>query len=252
LAGFDYRNQFPWLDISLAFEGDIQLVRKHQHVSDDLVSLVDTVAAAGTLERVGICRPGDLSPRQSAFVPRLRKLGVYRRRLVCVHPASGNEMRQWPPERFAEISNALIASEEVDIALIGGPDEEAFAASVERHIHDHSRVHNLIGKFKLDELPYFLETCALFIGNNSGPKHMAAGLGVPTVGIHSGVVDAREWGPLGPYAVAVQRNMNCSPCYFATRDQCHRGLACLNGLTAAQIISTCRKFLRLERGLPIN
>jgi ADP-heptose:LPS heptosyltransferase/GT2 family glycosyltransferase len=252
LAGFDYRNQFPWLDISLAFEGDIQLVRKHQHVSDDLVSLVDTVAAAGSLERVGICRPSDLASRQSAFVPRLRKLGVYRRRLVCVHPASGNEMRQWPPERFAEISNALIASEDVDIALIGGPDEEAFAASVERHIHDHSRVHNLIGKFKLDELPYFLETCALFIGNNSGPKHMAAGLGVPTVGIHSGVVDAREWGPLGPYAVAVQRNMNCSPCYFATRDQCHRGLACLNGLTAAQIISTCRKFLRLERGLPIN
>jgi len=252
LAGFDHRNQFPWLDISLAFEGDIQLVRKHQHVSDDLVSLVDTVAAAGTLERVGICRPGDLSSRQKALVPRLRKLGVYRRRLVCIHPASGNEMRQWLPERFAEISNALIASEDIDIALIGGPDEEAFAADVGRCIQDHSRVHNLVGKFKLDELPYFLETCALFIGNNSGPKHMAAGLGVPTVGIHSGVVDAREWGPLGPYAVAVQRNMACSPCYFATRDQCHRGLACLNGLTAAQIISTCRKFLRLERGLQLN
>jgi ADP-heptose:LPS heptosyltransferase/GT2 family glycosyltransferase len=252
LAGFDYRNQFPWLDISLVFEGDIQLVRKHQHVSDDLVSLVDTVAAAGSLERVGICRPSDLASRQSALVPGLRKRGVYRRRLVCVHPASGNEMRQWPLERFAEISNALIASEDVDIALIGGPDEADFAAGVERHIQDRSRVHNLVGKFKLDELPYFLETCALFIGNNSGPKHLAAGLGVPTVGIHSGVVDAHEWGPLGPYAVAVQRNMACSPCYFATPDQCHRGLACLNGLTAAQIINTCRKFLRLERGLQLN
>jgi ADP-heptose:LPS heptosyltransferase len=161
-------------------------------------------------------------------------------------------MRQWPPERFAEVSNALIASEDVDIALIGGPDEEAFAADVERRIQDRSRIHNLVGKFKLDELPYFLETCALFVGNNSGPKHMAAGLGVPTVGIHSGVVDAREWGPLGPYAVAVQRNMVCAPCYFATRDQCHRGLACLSGLTAAQITSTCRKFLRLERGLQLN
>jgi ADP-heptose:LPS heptosyltransferase len=206
----------------------------------------------GMRERAGFRRPADLAARQIAIVSRLKDLGVYQRRIVCVHPASGNEMRQWPPERFAEIANALIATEDIDIALIGGPDEAEFAGDVERRIRKMDRVHNLVGKFKLDELPYFLDTCALFIGNNSGPKHIAAGIGVPTIGVHSGVVDAREWGPLGPCAVAVQRNMSCGPCYLATRDQCHRGIACVRELTAAQILATCQKFLSLERGIQLT
>jgi ADP-heptose:LPS heptosyltransferase len=247
-AGFDHHSAFPWLDVALIFDGDVPLVHKHRHVSDDLVNLVETVAAAGTQERVDFRRPDDWSARQIAIVSRLERLGLYRRRLVCLHPASGNEMRQWPPRHFAEIANLLVATEDVDMVLIGGPDEAEIAGMVERGIRKTDRVHNLIGRFKLDELPYFLDTCALFIGNNSGPKHIAAGLGVPTIGVHSGVVDAREWGPLGPSAVAAQRNMMCSPCYLATRDQCHRGLACVEGLAAENLVTTCRKFLRLGRG----
>ncbi len=252
LAGFNTRGEFPWLDISLSWEGDVQLVRKHQHVSDDLVNLVDAVFEGGMPDRVGIHRSPDWSARQIVIISRLKDIGVYQRRLVCLHPASGNEMRQWPPDRFAEIANALLETEEIDIALIGGPDEAEFAGKVQEHIQNTERVHNLIGKFKLDELPYFLDTCALFIGNNSGPKHIAAGIGVPTIGVHSGVVDAHEWGPLGVSAVAVQRNMSCSPCYLATRDQCHRGLACVHALTAAQLIPMCRKFLTLEHGIRIT
>jgi O-antigen biosynthesis protein len=250
-AGFNTRGEAPWLDISSPWDGDVQLVRKHQHVSDDLVNLVDAVFEAGIPDRVGIRHSADWSARQIAIISRLKDLGVYQRRLVCLHPASGNEMRQWPPERFAEIANALLDTEEVDIALIGGPDEAEFAGKVHEHIQNTERVHNLIGKFNLDELPYFLDTCALFIGNNSGPKHIAAGVGVPTIGVHSGVVDAHEWGPLGVSAVAVQRNMSCSPCYLATRDQCHRGLSCVHALTAAQLIPMCQKFLRLEHGIRI-
>lgn len=249
-AGFNYRNEYPWLDVALTWDGDVQLVRKHQHTSDDLVNLVDAVAAAGN-EQAVFPRSGDWSSREAEITSRLSELNLYRRPLVCLHPASGTEMRQWPPRRFIELANALLATEDVDIALMGGPDEVAVADLVEAHIRPANRVHNLIGKFALHELPYFLSTCALFVGNNSGPKHIAAGLGVPTVGIHSGVVDAAEWGPLGPAAVAVQRNMSCSPCYLAKRDDCARRLACLEGLEAAQILSMCRKLLRFEWGLRI-
>jgi ADP-heptose:LPS heptosyltransferase len=69
--------------------------------------------------------------------------------------------------------------------------------------------------------------CALYIGNDSGPKHIAAAIGIPTLGIHSGVVDPVEWGPIGPSAVALRRNMNCSPCYLANAEDCPRSLACL-------------------------
>ena len=88
-----------------------------------------------------------------------------------------------------------------------------------------------------------LATAAVFVGNNSGPQHLAAGLGVPTIGIHSGVVDAREWGPLGPRAVALRRDMSCSPCYIEHAKDCPRQLACLEQLPVAAVYSQCRQML---------
>jgi hypothetical protein len=80
-----------------------------------------------------------------------------------------------------------------------------------------------------------LGACTLYVGNNSGPKHIAALLGVPTIGVHSGVVDAVEWAPMGPRAMALRRNMACSPCYIERPEGCSRGMACLRGLEPAAV-----------------
>jgi hypothetical protein len=74
---------------------------------------------------------------------------------------------------------------------------------------------------------------------------MAAGLGVPTVGIHSGTVDVREWGPIGANAVAVAREMVCSPCYLSNPEDCRRGLACLRELSPETVYDACRRLLLL-------
>jgi hypothetical protein len=66
----------------------------------------------------------------------------------------------------------------------------------------------------ITDLTVLLRACVLYLGNNSAPKHIAAALGVPTIGIHAGIVDATEWAPIGPRAIALQRHMACSPCYL--------------------------------------
>ena len=97
-------------------------------------------------------------------------------------------------------------------------------------VANRNAVVSVVGKTPLRQLPDLLRACALYVGNNSGPKHIAAALGVPTIGIHSGVVDAIEWGPIGRRAVALRRNMTCSPCYLARMEDCPRGFACMRGL----------------------
>jgi ADP-heptose:LPS heptosyltransferase len=104
-------------------------------------------------------------------------------------------------------------------------------------------VASLVGKTPLGQLPDLLRCCALYIGNNSGPKHIAAAFGVPTIGIHSGVVDATEWGPIGRRAVAIRRNMTCSPCYLARIEDCPRGFACMNGLAPASVLAVAELML---------
>src|SRR5262249_29873043 len=94
-----------------------------------------------------------------------------------------------------------------------------------------------------------LSRAALFLGNDSGPKHIAAGLGVPTVGVHSGTVDVREWGPVGVNAVAVAREMVCSPCYLTNPQDCRRCLACLRELSPEVVYGACdRLWLLRDRG----
>jgi ADP-heptose:LPS heptosyltransferase len=102
---------------------------------------------------------------------------------------------------------------------------------------------SMAGRTSLADLPRLLKNCALYIGNDSGPKHVAAAVGIPTIGIHSGVVDPTEWGPIGPSAVALRRNMTCSPCYLANAEDCPRSLACLKFFEPAMVYETAAMML---------
>jgi ADP-heptose:LPS heptosyltransferase len=236
------RGRFPWLDVAIEWAEDIALLRKHQHTSDELITLVDAVAAASEPDRAVIQQvPGPLSAQALAQIGQSPEM--FSKRVVCVHPFVGNEMRQWPWEYFALLIAELIASENVHVILIGSADEAPLGTKILEAITPTNSAWSLIGRIGLGELPALIARCALFVGNNSGPQHIAAGLGVPTVGIHSGVVDAREWGPMGTQACAIHRLMTCSPCYLSKLEDCPRGLACLRGLAPADVVSLCRRLL---------
>jgi ADP-heptose:LPS heptosyltransferase/GT2 family glycosyltransferase len=241
LAGFDHRNLFGWLDVALEWGGDEALARKRQHTADDLVNLVDAIAAACEEDRQVIVPPRPELPPDLA-----REIGLSADRpLVCVHPCAGSETRQWPTAYFAAVIDRLAEADRAQIVLIGAPGEEPVADDLTRRLRHPEAVVSLIGRLPLPELPGLLTACSLFLGNNSGPHHIAAGLGVPTVGVHSGSVDAREWGPIGPAAVAVAREMICSPCYLAMAKDCRRGLACLGELTPDAVYDACKRMLLL-------
>jgi GT2 family glycosyltransferase len=114
LAGFDMKGKFPWLDIAIEWSEDSALLRKRQHATDDLVNLVDAVAAACEADRAGITQmPSVLSPEALAKIPMASRL--FRKRVVCVHPGAGNELRQWPAECFSLLIDQLIETEDVHV-----------------------------------------------------------------------------------------------------------------------------------------
>lgn len=241
MAGFDDRSRFPWLDITLEWEGDQARVRKRQHFGDSLVNLVDAIAFAGHPERTV------LNLDASGAFARVAAAPVPARPLVCVHPAAGSAMRRWPAAHFAELIDMLIEEDDVDVVLIGSADEQPVAAAVLKELRNRERVSSAMGTIPMGELPGFLAGCVLFVGNNSGPEHIAAGIGVPTVGIHSGNVDAQEWGPMGRHAVAVRRDVECAPCYLAKPSDCPRALACLADLQPRDVYRACRRLLAIGR-----
>jgi ADP-heptose:LPS heptosyltransferase/GT2 family glycosyltransferase len=239
LAGFDHQGRFPWLDTALEWDEDVPLRNKHGHVTDDLIALVDMVAAQGDGDR----RAVPLVPQAPATLPSAVKRRIGAKPLVCVHPSAGSEMRQWPLGHFAALIDLLLDHEDCQVALIGGGDEADVSIQVRSYSRHGDALIDLTGRLAMEDLMKVLARSALFVGNNSGPQHLAAGLGVSTIGIHSGVVDAREWGPVGPRAVAMRRDMSCSPCYIEHAKDCPRQLACLEQLPVAAVYSECRQML---------
>jgi len=81
-------------------------------------------------------------------------------------------------EYFSLLIDQLIETENVHVILIGGPDEAALGGTILDAIANPKSVWSLIGSVRLGDLPALIARCALFVGNNSGPQHIAAGLGV--------------------------------------------------------------------------
>jgi ADP-heptose:LPS heptosyltransferase/GT2 family glycosyltransferase len=249
LAGFDLRGNAPWLDIHLELVIDKRLEPKRTHVSGSLLQMAETVAVACRPTRMVMQGPTCVQARRAcAAMPALAGMTgtLFQAPIVSIHPGVGASIKQWPPTHFATLIDLLIDGEGANILLVGSPDERDVARQVLANVEKSQSVISLIGKTSMHDLPHIVLASDLFIGNDSGPKHIAAGLGVPTIGVHSGVVDAIEWGPLGPNAVAMRRNMNCAPCYLEKVSDCHRGHACMTGLPPRDVYHVCQRLLALR------
>ncbi len=245
LAGFDYQGQYPHLDIALDWDGDRTLQRKRNHIVVDLMALVNAIGHAAEPDRVLMKAPPEPMPR--ADMPE-EVAALFAKPVVAVHPGAGNITKQWPEAHFAVLIDLLIERNGVNVLLVGGPDEVDIADAVMAKVLHSEAIASMTGKTSLAALPALLRNCVLYIGNDSGPKHIAAAVGIPTIGVHSGVVDPVEWGPIGQDAVALRRNMTCSPCYLAKAEDCPRSLACLRALEPNLVYETADLLLaRLTR-----
>jgi ADP-heptose:LPS heptosyltransferase/GT2 family glycosyltransferase len=240
LAGFDSLDNFPWLDVVLEWDGDKALQRKRSHIVDDLVNLVAAIDGACEPDRrLFDPEPAAMAPEE--FPEHARHLFAYP--VVAIHPGSGNVMRQWPAKHIPPLIDLLLEQNDVSVLLVGGRDDEEKAASILAQVGRADRIGSVAGEIALRDLPRVLAACALFIGGNSGPKHIAAASGVATIGIHSGVVDPGEWGPMGERTVALYRDMSCAPCFLAKPEHCPRNMACVEMLDPALVHKMAQMFL---------
>jgi len=121
--------------------------------------------------------------------------------LLCIHPGSGSVRKNWPPERFLAVAEALHERGGMAVRILLGPAEanqRAFWRERGGTRFDVRTDPPLLDLFRS------LAGAALYLGNDSGVTHLAASLGVPTVALF-GPTDPGRWAPRGP-RVRVLRN----------------------------------------------
>ncbi len=100
--------------------------------------------------------------------------------LVAIHPGVQDPQRQWPPEKFAAVGDALAAAG-AHVLVTGTPEEKQPVEAVVQAMR--ARAQPLCGCLTLGGLAGLLSRCRLLVANDSGPLHLAASVGTPTVGI---------------------------------------------------------------------
>ena len=162
-------------------------------------------------------------------------------RPIALHPGSGVSKRNWPPERFAELADRLIEHSGKKVVLLGGrqrtydgTDESGLVSSVQSGMRREAI--NLAGELSLSELVAFLRRCSLFVGNNSGPAHLAATVaGVPSLLVWA-PRNEKVWQPAGRMARLVFAEPDCAGHCLLNR--CARIDYCVGLITVDEVFQS--------------
>ncbi len=173
--------------------------------------------------------------------------------MVAMHPGSGrySVARRWPADRFAKLGLALHEQLSLGVVLVGAEDERELCEDVLSQMGRPGWACNAAGRTSPEELASTLHTCALFVGNDSLPMHIAAAVGTPVVAIF-GPTNVRAWGPYvaggRSRAIVVRRgNLPCSPCMYrghalGTPQGCPARM-CLTELGIQPVLEASRRLL---------
>ncbi len=190
--------------------------------------------------------PGEADRRYAGEL--LAQLGVGRGDfLVAVSPVSRRDYKVWPAKHFARLADVLIERYGAKVLLLRGPEEEHFVDAVRLEM-----VHQALGSYpvaSLMETAALLERAHLLVGNDNGPRHMAIGVGTPTVGVF-GQAQPENWTPPGmPMHATVAHDPGC-------KDNCvypRCGRECINDVPYRLVEAEVERLSEalLKNGTPV-
>jgi predicted lipopolysaccharide heptosyltransferase III len=147
---------------------------------------------------------------QTTIDHRLNLSGVTRSTLnIAIHPGARKKARQWRPERFGEIAQRLGTKYGARIILVGGPNEGGIVDAVEDRMGSRASVKTT--DLTLLEMAAMLKRCHLFLGNDTAPGHIAAGVQCPTLTLF-GPNSPHLWRPISPHGEVLFKDLPCCRC----------------------------------------
>ena len=157
---------------------------------------------------------------------------------IVVNPgAAFGSAKRWFEDRFAEVADRLADEMTSHVVMIGSPGERPIAEKIRDSMKTPAVV--LSGETDLETLVGVLAQASMMVTNDSGPMHMAAALGVPTVAVF-GSTDADVTSPVGPHTRLVRHDVPCSPCLLRECPIDHR---CMDAVTADEVVEAARELV---------
>ena len=164
-----------------------------------------------------------LSAPHDDRVTALRQPG---RRHVILHPKSNNNGREWPLDHYLCLARGLAAHPGMHFWVTGSAAEGRFLREQAPGLLTLPNVSDLCGRFDLDGLAALIGAADGLVASGTGPLHLAAALGRPTLGLFPPLppMHPGRWGALGTRARVLCRPRACNGCPDAAACACMRAI----------------------------
>jgi lipopolysaccharide heptosyltransferase II len=185
------------------------------------------------------------------------------RPVIAVHPGAGWETKRWPVDKFAELLNRSARHWGSSTIILGSRGERPDAERLEQLLRSAAgdtdvgigpratSVTNLAGMTTLKQLSALLARVDLVVSNDSGPMHLAAGLGTPTLCIFT-CTSAPRSGPPGNQHELVSTAVACAASYCKRCPHTGAGhLACFTELAVERVWNGLQRLIE-KNGIPSN
>ncbi|MFA6318539.1 MAG: glycosyltransferase family 9 protein [Elusimicrobiota bacterium] len=162
-------------------------------------------------------------------------------RVAAVHPGSTWPTKKWFESRFRDLCRGLIA-DGVKVVIVGGAADRGLCARLAAD----SGAADLSGG-PLSELKSLMARLSLFVTNDSGPMHVAAASGVPTLAIFGPTTRELGFFPYGPGHRVLEVDLDCRPCALHGGRSCPRGhFLCMGLITVDMALQASREMLAAQ------
>jgi heptosyltransferase-2/heptosyltransferase-3 len=169
-------------------------------------------------------------------------------RLVAIHPGTGADVKLWPAASWSMVADELARRLDARIVVTGSAAEGELVAAVIGGMAGDGL--DAAGALDWDGLAGLFARCALVLGVDSGPLHLAAALGVRTVHVFGPTAPAR-FGPRGGGAHRIVRvELPCSPCGNLIAPPCGARAepACMQAVSPVAVLDAALAAVASEGG----
>ena len=214
----------------------VQGVKRKVHHVDYYLELAKAVSADVSQPSMEIqVRPEDRTSARRLLVMSGIEAGT---RFMILSPgAAFGAAKRWGDQQFAAAADMLSVEFNLAVVLIGSEIERSVSESIRTYMKQSAVILN--GTTSLETLMGLIAESTLLLGNDSGPVHLAAALGIPTVAVF-GATDFKVAAPYSARGREVHVDVECSPCWLRECPIDHR---CMTRVTPEMVCNAAREVL---------
>ncbi|MBN1848273.1 MAG: lipopolysaccharide heptosyltransferase II [Deltaproteobacteria bacterium] len=167
----------------------------------------------------------------------IKNKGLQGKKVIAINPMARWNTKLWDPEKFALLADRIKKGWASEVIFTGSVKDRSDIKRILNTMTE--RAIDLTGETTLKELACLYAKCDLLITTDSGPMHMAAAMGCPTVALFGPTAPWRT-GPYGKGHVVIRDEIKCSPCFKKKCDH----MTCMKNITVDRVYNGVEAILK--------